>query len=104
MDRAWLVLAKSIPEKDHGKTETALKVIADDWIDLTEGDCMNFHPYSFPDFETPVCAAAALARRSGFIASSLNHDQYQFLEPGLATPEPTPLVSRYFGLPPHWSS
>jgi hypothetical protein len=98
-DNAWLQLAKSIPAQDHRKTEDALKLLADFWMAEDEGDWMNFHPRSYPDFETPACAVAAIARHHGFTPTSLTPDQYRFLEPGLARSEPPPLFPNYFSLP-----
>ena len=95
-DNAWLQLGKSIPAQDHKQTEEALKVIADFWMAEDEGDWMNFHPRSYPDFETPACAVAAIARHHGFMPTCLNPDQYRFLEPGLAIPEPPPMFPNFF--------
>lgn len=97
-DNAWLELAKSIPAKDHSQTEAALKKIANFWI-AEDDDWVNFHPRSYPDFETPVCAAAALARHYGFIPTSLTPDEFSFLEAGLAVPEPSPMFPDIFSLP-----
>jgi hypothetical protein len=98
-DNAWLTLAHSIPAHNHHETEEALKIIADFWMEETGGDWKNFHLRSYPDFETPACVAAALARHSGFEPTSLTFDQYSFLEAGLAAPEPPPLFPTYFSLP-----
>ncbi len=98
-DNAWLQLAQSIPAQDHRKTEEALKAIANSWMAEYEGDWMNFHLHSYPDFETPACAVAAIARHQGFTPTSLSADQYSFLEAGLAIPEPPPLFPNYFSLP-----
>jgi hypothetical protein len=53
-----------------------------------------FHPRSAPDFEPEVCAAAAVARRSGYRPTALSGDVQRFLEPGLAEGEPEPLYPR----------
>jgi len=93
-DDAWLSLATSIPGGDHSATDKALKTIAQHW--MAEGDWQTFHPRSAPDFEPSVCAAAALARRGGYRPENLSVDELQFLEPGLAEPEPTPLWPEVF--------
>jgi hypothetical protein len=98
-DNAWLQLATSIPAQEHQKTEESLKVIANFWMGEDDGDWMNFHPRSYPDFHTPACVAAALARHHGFIPTSLTPEQYSFLEAGLAEPEPLPLFPTLFSLP-----
>lgn len=98
-DNAWLILASSIPSKDHRKTETALKSIANFWMEEDEGDWINFHPGSYPDFETPICAAAAIARHNGFTPTSMSSQEYSFLEAGLAIPEPSPLFPNVISLP-----
>jgi hypothetical protein len=98
-DEAWLQLARSIPERDHPATEDALKTIADFWIEETEGDWINFHVRSSPDFDTPSCVAAALARRSGFAATAFSDEEYQFLEAGLVESEPPALFPGYFTFP-----
>jgi hypothetical protein len=97
--RAWLRLAASIPTGDHQATEEALKELADFWMGEGEDDWMRFHRGSYADFEAPVCAVAAIARHHGFAPSSMTPEQYSFLEPGLATPEPTPFFPKYFDLP-----
>lgn len=98
-DDAWLRLASSIPAHDHDSTEDALKTIAEFWIEETEGDWLTFHVRSFPDFDTPSCVAAALARRAGFIPTAFSSEQYQFLEAGLAESEPPSLFLVSFALP-----
>jgi hypothetical protein len=98
-DNAWLQLGKSIPAQNHRQTEEALKVIADFWMAEDEEEWMNFHPRSYPGFEAPVCAVAAIARHHGFTPTSLSQDQYQFLEPGLAIPEDPPMFPTIFSLP-----
>jgi hypothetical protein len=98
-ERAWLRLAASIPAGDHQATEEALKELADFWMGEGEDDWMRFHRGSYPDFEAPTCAVAAIARHHGFAPSSMTPEQYSFLEPGLATPEPAPLYPKYFDLP-----
>jgi hypothetical protein len=96
---AWLQLMQSIPAQDHRRTEEALKNIANFWMAENEGDWMNFHPRSYPDFHTPVCAAAAIARHQGFMPTSLTQEQYRFLEAGLAISEPPPMFPTHFSLP-----
>jgi hypothetical protein len=98
-DNAWLQLAQSIPAQDHRQTEEALKEITNFWMAEDEDDWMNFHPRSYPDFETPVCAVAALARHYSFTPTSLTPEQYSFLEAGLAIPEPLPMFPNIFYLP-----
>jgi hypothetical protein len=98
-DNAWLQLAESIPAHDHRQTEEALKEIADFWMAEGEDDWMNFHPRSYPDFEAPVCAVAAIARHHGFTPTSLTPEQYSFLEAGLAIAEPSPMFPNIFSLP-----
>jgi hypothetical protein len=87
----WLRLARSIPSQDHETTEESLKIIADFWIEETGGDWNNFYYGRYPVFETPICAVAALARHQGFVPTSLNSEQYRFLEAGLAELEPFPM-------------
>ncbi|HYP21218.1 MAG TPA: hypothetical protein VEY08_14195, partial [Chloroflexia bacterium] len=98
-ERAWLRLAVNIPTGDHQATEQALKELADFWMGEGEDDWMRFHRGSYPDFEAPACAVAAIARHHGFAPSSMTPEQRAFLEPGLATPEPAPLYPKYFDLP-----
>lgn len=98
-DNAWLQLAQSIPAQDHSQTEEALKEIANFWMAEDEDEWMNFHPRSYPDFETPICAVAALARHYGFTPISITPEQYSFLEAGLAIPEPSPMFPNIFCLP-----
>jgi hypothetical protein len=98
-DNAWLQLAKSIPARYHRQTEEALREIANFWMGEDEDEWMNFHPRSYPDFETPACAVAAIARYHGFTPISLSAEEYSFLEPGLATPEPSPIFQNIFSLP-----
>jgi len=98
---AWLKLAHAIPLKDHASTGAALQLIADDWIEMGDGDWRTFHPRSYPNFEATVCAAAALARHYGYQSQGLTEDQRAFLEPGLAAPEPPSLYPGQFKLPAH---
>ncbi|MEH1804753.1 hypothetical protein [Nostoc sp.] len=98
-DDAWLHLAKSIPAQDHRNTEAALKTIADFWMEELEGEWINFHLGSYPDFHTPACAVAALARHYGFTPISITPEQYSFLEAGLAISEPSPMFPNIFSLP-----
>ena len=99
VDNAWLQLAKSIPAQDYKQTEEAFKKIADFWMAEDEDDWMSFHPRSYPDFETPACAIAAIARHHGFTPTSLTPGQYSFLEAGLAIAEPSPMFPNIFSLP-----
>jgi hypothetical protein len=96
-DNAWLQIAQSIPHKNYSQTEAALKEIANFWIGEND-DWMNFHPRSYPDFETPACAVAALARHYGYVPTSLTPEQLSFLEAGLAIPEPLPMFPHIFSL------
>jgi hypothetical protein len=96
VDLAWMELARSIPAQEHETTESALKIIADYWME--ESDWTSFVFGQYPMFEGPSCAAAAIARHYGFIPTSMTVDQQRFLEPGLAIPEPPPLVSTRFSL------
>ncbi|MBR8835450.1 MAG: hypothetical protein DSM106950_15865 [Stigonema ocellatum SAG 48.90 = DSM 106950] len=64
-----------------------------------EDEWMNFHPRSYPDFETPACVVAAIARHHGFTPTELTPEQYNFLEAGLAIPEPSPMFPNIFSLP-----
>ncbi len=98
-DNAWLNLAKSIPSQHHNQTEDALREIANFWIAEDDSEWMNFHPRSYPDFETFACAIAAIARYYGFTPISLTESEYNFLEAGLAIPEPEPIFPNIFSLP-----
>lgn len=98
-DNAWLQLAESIPAQYHSQTEKALREIANFWMAEDDSEWMNFHPRSYPDFETPACAVAAIARYHGFTPISLSAEEYSFLETGLAIPEPSPIFQNIFSLP-----
>lgn len=95
----WLMLAQSLPAKDHKTTEESLKLIADFWMEETGGDWNNFSYGRYPVFETPICAVAALARHQGFVPTCLTSSQYSFLEAGLAEPEPPSMFPTLFTLP-----
>jgi hypothetical protein len=89
-DQPWVTLASSVPAGEFGRTETALRSLADFWI-LEDEDWDVFEPRSYPSFEPEVCAAAAVARHHGYVPDLLPADTLRFLEPGLARPEPPPL-------------
>lgn len=95
---AWIQLAYSAAFGDHPRTERCLAAIADDWIGMSDGDWREFHPEA-TSFEPTACAAAALARHKGYVPQELTPEQWDFLEPGLVTPEPPPLYPDYVELP-----
>lgn len=83
-DQAWLQLLHSIPSQNHTLTEDSLKTIADFWMGEDDnGDWINFHPHSYPDFDSPACAITALARKYGYQPINLTDEQYNYLEAGL---------------------
>ncbi len=96
---AWLQLGFTIPCKDHAAIERSLTLIADDWIQMSDGEWQRFEPKAYPNFEVNACAVAAIARRRGYRPSGLTEEQLDFLEPGLAEPEPAPLYPSQFQLP-----
>jgi len=69
-----------------------LQVIADYWIDASEGRWMEYQVAEHPNFEHVINAVAALARHQGFTPAKLSPDARRFLEAGLAPEEPMPLV------------
>jgi len=90
VDEAWLTLLSSVPAADHGRTEAALRSLAEFWMEEDE-DWRRFHPRSYPDFQSDVCAAAQLARRRGYAPRDLDEDALEYLEPGLVEEAPEPL-------------
>jgi hypothetical protein len=93
-DEGWSELLAAIPAGDQERIDAGLDAVATFWLDEYEGDWEVFHPRSAPDFEPEVCAAAAIARRSGYRPTRLSGDVRRFLEPGLAEGEPEPLYRR----------
>jgi hypothetical protein len=93
-DEGWSELLAAIPAADRERMEAGLDAVATFWLDEYDGDWEVFHPRSAPDFEPEVCAAAAIARRSGYHPTGLSGDVRRFLEPGLAEGEPEPLYPR----------
>ena len=91
-DTAWRSLQLSIPRRVHRDIESALKAIADYWIDDSGGAWEKFHPGEHPNFEQVVNAVAALARHDGFTPTALPSAQLRFLDAGLSPGEPEPLV------------
>jgi hypothetical protein len=89
-DHAWLDLLASIPARDHRRTEAALRELAEFWIGEDE-DWECFHPRSYPDFQSDVCAAAQAARRRGYVPEHLDEEILRYLEPGLVADKPSPL-------------
>lgn len=89
--RAWLSLALSIPGKDHVRTAEALGVLARDWVQMTDGEWTVYAYRAFPLFEPAMCAAAALAARTGFTGAGLGEVERRALEPGLADGWPEPM-------------
>lgn len=90
----WCELLVALPAGDQQRIGAALDAMATFWLDEYEGDWEVFHPRSAPDFEPEPCAAAAIARRSGYSPAGLRGEVRRFLEPGLATGEPEPLYPR----------
>jgi hypothetical protein len=91
-ESAWLLLSRSIPKSNHRETESALKTVAEFWLSELGDTWDHYEPDAYPTFHAPACAAAAIARHHGYKAEALSRDQARFLEPGLATGEPPPLV------------
>jgi hypothetical protein len=83
----WTTLLRSVPAADHEATGKALRRITDFWLDEDE-DWDEFHPWSYPDFEPEVNAAAALARERGWEPTDWPDDAILFLEAGLAPGAP----------------
>ncbi|MGB1251377.1 MAG: hypothetical protein ACPG8W_12220 [Candidatus Promineifilaceae bacterium] len=72
-------------------------MIASGWLEEVE-DWGVYSPGRYPDFFPVPCAAAALARRSGFMAQTLTEREVRFLEAGLAESEPRPLYPNRFSI------
>ncbi|MGC9506091.1 hypothetical protein [Baaleninema sp.] len=98
-EKAWLSLIDSIPSQKYDLTRDCLVEIAEFWMMEDEDNWMQFHPRSYPDFETPVCAVAALACHQGFPPKGFTTEQYQFLEPGLVSARLETWFPQYFELP-----
>jgi hypothetical protein len=77
------------------RTERALCDLVEWWWDEDEGDWVNFHPYSYPDYDAPLCAAAAIAKHRGYVPQNLPPDVMRYLEAGLADGIPEPLYPTY---------
>jgi hypothetical protein len=90
IERPWAVLMDAIPEGDGRRIESGLRDLADFWIGEDE-EWNEFRSRTYPSFHPEVCAAAAVARHRGYMPQHLPEDTLQFLEPGLARPEPVPL-------------
>lgn len=91
LDQAWYDLAAAVPTGDHEQVEAGLRRIVEWWWEEDEGDWVNFHPYSYPDFDAPVCAAAASAKHRGYVPRQLSVDVQRYLDAGLADGYPEPL-------------
>ncbi|AKJ02883.1 hypothetical protein ATI61_11372 [Archangium gephyra] len=90
--RAWLRLARSIPQADHKQTEAALKAISRFWMEELGDTWDHYEVDAYPAFHAPACAAAAIARHHGYTPMKLPPASYRFLEPGLAAGDPRPLI------------
>ncbi|MFH9399253.1 hypothetical protein ACH4JS_05625 [Streptomyces sp. NPDC017638] len=91
-DKAWLTLATAIPRSDHARCEESLQTLADFWTEEDE-EWDLFEPRGYPCFDPWVCAAAALARESGYRPRGLSRDARRFLDPGLAPQCPDPFAT-----------
>ncbi len=91
LDQGWFHLISAVAAGDNARTGTALREIVEWWWEEDEGDWINFHPHSYPDFDAPVCAAAAMAKRRGCIPQDLPPDVTRYLDAGLADGYPEPL-------------
>lgn len=95
LDQGWYCLVEAIRIGDHARSERALREIVEWWWEEDEGDWVNFHPYSYPDFDAPVCAAAAVAKRHGYVPRDLSPDVRRYLDAGLADGYPDPLYPTF---------
>lgn len=91
LDQAWCHLVNAVRTGNNARTEATLREIVEWWWEEDEGDWVNFHPYSYPDFDVPVCAAAAAAKRHGYVPRDLPQDVGRYLDAGLADGFPEPL-------------
>ena len=91
LDEDWDALVGAVRDGDAGRAGAGLRNLVEWWWEEDEGDWVEFHPFSYPDYDAPLCAAAAVVRHRGLDVGELPPDVARYLEAGLADGWPEPL-------------
>jgi hypothetical protein len=99
LDDDWAALLAAVRDGDGGRAGAALRELVEWWWEEDEGDWVRFHPHSYPDYDAPLCAAAAVVRHRGLAPGELPPDVARYLAAGLADGWPAPLYPAHSPFP-----